>query len=298
MRRSFALLLMAAAIASPGLAGAQSFNCAKAFYADEKRICREPGLSRLDEHLARVYAEVSRRLGERGLKLEKEEDAWVRERRNCGPNYRCIERKYLNRIAELNKQFEDLFIKEFQDFFAATRNADETRPAEASGSSAPAAPASEGALRVEPAPIPPTPSKRQSNRERAETAESRSAPAQDGASGAAGGIEAVWTTKAKPQSSREPISAPATSAAAQPEAKPAPPPDRGRSGDAAARPEPSASSASNTSIDTPLKPETKRDRKRAADKSVQAEPRAASTEGSGGSAPVIRWVNPPPAGDR
>src|ERR1044071_3279620 len=39
----------------PGAAGAQSYNCASAYYPDEHMICREPGLARLDEQLATLF---------------------------------------------------------------------------------------------------------------------------------------------------------------------------------------------------------------------------------------------------
>src|SRR5215207_9503474 len=103
MRRLPILLLLLGIAFVPGLAAAQSFNCHRAHYPDEKRICAEPGLSRLDEQLAAVYDDAIRRLGpSRARQLDNEEGAWVVERRRCGADYGCIERSYLGRIAELS----------------------------------------------------------------------------------------------------------------------------------------------------------------------------------------------------
>jgi uncharacterized protein len=97
------LMLLLAVVMAPGLAAAQSFNCNRARYPDEKRICAEPVLSRLDEQLAAAYGAAIRRLGpSRARQLDNEEDAWVVERRRCGADYGCIERNYLERIAELS----------------------------------------------------------------------------------------------------------------------------------------------------------------------------------------------------
>lgn len=103
MRRLPILLLILGIVFTPGLAAAQSFNCHRASYPDEKRICAEPALSRLDEQLAAVYDDAIRRLGpSRARQLDNEESAWVIERRRCGADYGCIERSYLGRIAELS----------------------------------------------------------------------------------------------------------------------------------------------------------------------------------------------------
>jgi uncharacterized protein len=102
MRRLPILLPLLGIVFTPGLAAAQSFNCQRASYPDEKRICAEPALSRLDEQLAAVYDDAIRRLGpSRARQLDNEETAWVVERRRCGADYGCIERSYLGRIAEL-----------------------------------------------------------------------------------------------------------------------------------------------------------------------------------------------------
>jgi uncharacterized protein len=101
---SFALLgtLFASVFALP--AEAQSFNCRYARSADEVLICQEPQLSRLDEELAAVYARVRSRT--RGSDLEEltaEQASWLRGRKECGRDYRCVESYYRRRIAQLRE---------------------------------------------------------------------------------------------------------------------------------------------------------------------------------------------------
>lgn len=71
-----------------------------------------------------------------------------------------------------------------------------------------------------------------------------------------------------------------------------------RSSDVAVQVEPSPPSTPKASADTAPKRRAKRDSTSRAAAAAQSEARptrAASTEGSGGSAPTIQWVNPPPA---
>lgn len=104
------------------------------------------------------------------------------------------------------------------------------------------------------------------------------------------------------QASRSKRDADATAAvAAQPEARPAPvapPADRGRSSDVTVGVEPGAPAPPKASAESTPKRQRKRDRAATAVAAAQSEARpkpAPSTEGSGGSTPTIRWVNPPPA---
>ena len=64
----------------PGVAMAQSFDCAKARSPQEKAICREPGLAALDRSLADTFAAAVARSGDGGTALRAAEGAWVRER--------------------------------------------------------------------------------------------------------------------------------------------------------------------------------------------------------------------------
>jgi len=83
---------------------AQSFNCRYAHHRDEKLICMDPALAKLDEKLASVYRRLILRLprGE-GERLDRDEEAFVVARRHCGKQRACIEQKYRDRIRELEQ---------------------------------------------------------------------------------------------------------------------------------------------------------------------------------------------------
>lgn len=84
-------------------AGAQSFNCRKAFFADERTICEEPRLGRLDRDLATLFGHVISRLPPpQRAALTRDETAWVVARRRCGGNGRCIAGFYGRRIPTLD----------------------------------------------------------------------------------------------------------------------------------------------------------------------------------------------------
>ena len=83
---------------------AQSFNCRYAHHRDEKLICKDPALAKLDEELASVYRRLILRLprGE-GERLDRDEEVFVAARRQCGEQRACIEQKYRDRIRELEQ---------------------------------------------------------------------------------------------------------------------------------------------------------------------------------------------------
>jgi uncharacterized protein len=83
-------------------AAGQSFDCRNARYADERAICRHPGLGQLDQELASAYDRVMRKLPkeERDV-FDNNETAFVTARRRCGDHPACIEQSYRNRIQEL-----------------------------------------------------------------------------------------------------------------------------------------------------------------------------------------------------
>src|SRR5437588_12950073 len=81
---------------------AQSFDCRYAATPDEKLICRDPRLGRLDEELNSAYARQY--YGQPGAgrnRLDQAEDAWVVERRRCGTDYAWVEQSYRRRIQQL-----------------------------------------------------------------------------------------------------------------------------------------------------------------------------------------------------
>ena len=96
-------LLMTAWIGAGPVSG-QSFDCRNARYADEKTICRDPALGRLDQELSSVYRRLMLKLPKReSEQLDKDEDAFVLTRRRCGHHRDCIERSYRNRIRQLEE---------------------------------------------------------------------------------------------------------------------------------------------------------------------------------------------------
>jgi uncharacterized protein len=96
------IALLSTAVLGLQSAKAQSFDCRYARYRDEKTICHEPALGRLDEELASIYRRVMLTLArsERG-ELDKNEDGFVRARHRCGIDRTCIQSSYRKRIDEL-----------------------------------------------------------------------------------------------------------------------------------------------------------------------------------------------------
>jgi len=108
MRRSIGIGVFVAAAVCAGAAQAQSFNCRYAHFADEKLICAEPELGRLDERLNAVFNREMKGLSRSESKaLDADEDDWVVSRRKCGSNYQCIVARYRERIAELSDTDQD-----------------------------------------------------------------------------------------------------------------------------------------------------------------------------------------------
>src|SRR3954451_19661273 len=83
-------------------AQAQGFDCRYAATPDEKLICRDPRLGRLDEELSSAYArQYYGTSGPARTRLDQQEDAWVVERRRCGADPACIEQTYRRRMEQL-----------------------------------------------------------------------------------------------------------------------------------------------------------------------------------------------------
>ena len=90
-------------------AHAASFDCAKARSADEKAICAHRPLNDLDVRMSTLY-DVDRRLlamGGRGA-LQDAQQVWLTQRHRCGANVACLTRSYTQRIAELQKAFDEI----------------------------------------------------------------------------------------------------------------------------------------------------------------------------------------------
>ena len=99
-------------------AAAQSFNCGRAFFADERAICHSPELAQLDSQLAAVFGRAMSAIpqDERAA-LKRQEDQWVVSRRRCGRDDGCIEKSYRDRMGSLGGQ---IAAKEPQGSFAGS----------------------------------------------------------------------------------------------------------------------------------------------------------------------------------
>jgi uncharacterized protein len=84
------------------VAQAQSFNCRAAYQPDEVLICQSARLSALDQRMSSLYFRLRNQLfGSDRRALEAEQARWLRSRHGCGRDFRCIERHYERRIAQL-----------------------------------------------------------------------------------------------------------------------------------------------------------------------------------------------------
>jgi uncharacterized protein len=85
-----------------GIASAASFDCSKAATATEKTICANQRISDLDEYLGRYYLTARAELGRGATCLAPNQREWLRGVRNACKDVACLERVYLNRLAELD----------------------------------------------------------------------------------------------------------------------------------------------------------------------------------------------------
>ena len=82
-------------------AHAAAFDCAKAKGEDERAICADASLSRLDEKMTAAYYQVVKMIGTAGPRyaaFRKNQQEWVKERARCGDTRKCLEDMYLQRI--------------------------------------------------------------------------------------------------------------------------------------------------------------------------------------------------------
>src|SRR4249920_1909427 len=97
-------LLVAAILAAAG-AQAASFDCKKARSEDEKAICANPELSKLDEDLAAAFkATLGLMSGDtrRIAIFRKAQTEWVKDRDRCGGTASCLKNEYVRRIRWLS----------------------------------------------------------------------------------------------------------------------------------------------------------------------------------------------------
>jgi len=85
-----------------GAAQAASFDCSKAASATEKLVCSNQRISDLDEYLGRYYYTARAEVGRGAACLVPNQREWLRSVRNVCKDAACLERAYLNRLAELD----------------------------------------------------------------------------------------------------------------------------------------------------------------------------------------------------
>jgi uncharacterized protein len=79
-----------------------SFNCQGNLAPDEQAVCRNSLLAQLDVQLAQLYAVLQSRLNQQdGNRLRDSQRAWLKRRAACQEDEKCIEDRYLSRIAEI-----------------------------------------------------------------------------------------------------------------------------------------------------------------------------------------------------
>jgi uncharacterized protein len=85
-----------------GTAQSASFPCDQAKSTVEKAICKDPGLSTLDEHLAQYYAAARSALKSAASCLASDQRNWLRAQRDSCSDAGCLRQAYLRRLAELD----------------------------------------------------------------------------------------------------------------------------------------------------------------------------------------------------
>lgn len=96
------LLLGCGVLCASVTAHAQAFDCRYARSPDERAICSDPRLGRLDLELNTVFGRQYQGLpSSERARLDNAEDAWLAARRRCAGDSACIEQSYRRRIEEL-----------------------------------------------------------------------------------------------------------------------------------------------------------------------------------------------------
>lgn len=100
------LLLITLLVAGYG-AQAASFDCEKAQLADEKTICNNRTLNDKDVEMATQYRFLKGlfAMGARGA-MQDEQRTWLKRRQDCGSDSLCLDKRYDERIRELNAIYD------------------------------------------------------------------------------------------------------------------------------------------------------------------------------------------------
>jgi uncharacterized protein len=94
-------MLLAAGLLFAAFAQAASFDCRKARSEDEKAVCANSELSKLDEDMAAAYKGAAALMAgdNRRIALFRKDQAdWVKERGRCGDTASCLKEEYARRI--------------------------------------------------------------------------------------------------------------------------------------------------------------------------------------------------------
>jgi uncharacterized protein len=78
-----------------------SFDCRKAYFADEVTICNTPSLAESDVELSRKYALAKKAAQDQKLFLSAQRQALV-DRRDCHTDVNCLSKWYQDRNAALD----------------------------------------------------------------------------------------------------------------------------------------------------------------------------------------------------
>jgi uncharacterized protein len=97
------------ALAASAQAASPYINCAAARSADERAICRSTALIQRDAEMSTLYRVIRGlvAMGQRGA-LQYEQADWIRARRACGANFRCLRDHYDDRISELDAYLDTI----------------------------------------------------------------------------------------------------------------------------------------------------------------------------------------------
>jgi uncharacterized protein len=96
------VVVLAATVMLSPIAKGQSFNCHNAKTPDEVLICQNRALSTMDEKLADLYSGLRNHAKPwKQRVLEADQANWLRFRRNCGRDVKCIAHAYQDRVNQL-----------------------------------------------------------------------------------------------------------------------------------------------------------------------------------------------------
>lgn len=88
---------------------AASFDCTKAKAADEKAICATPSLNDKDVEMTTTY-HLLHGLFAMGVQgdMQDAQQAWLKNRRQCGGDITCLNHAYNSRLQQLNAMYDSI----------------------------------------------------------------------------------------------------------------------------------------------------------------------------------------------